>query len=324
MRRLTLTSLLLLLLIAGCRRQPAAPQPRLMAHADAEGCHFTVHADRDNLDLTDTLRLSLQIRVPSGASCQFDGLAENLTGFRPRPPAPTTCVREGDGTLYTQILEVEPLLDDSHILGPFTATVTFQDAPDDAPPVRLASPPFAVDVRMPPDDVWQTLDIDDRTAMNPIRSAWLYLLPGAMAMAMTAVIAGLLAFFLNRHRRTTPQPPHLAALRRLDELLAERLPERGQAKLFYQRLSELLRTYIEERFAIRAPRQTTEEFLHRLSIPDSPLEPYRNQLQVLLQFCDLVKFAELAPSDDDIRQTTDACRAFITATVPEENPHAAI
>ncbi len=325
--RLPLTYfLLLLLLFSGCRQPADEPAAALVkAEAEANGCRFTVAIDRETLELTDTLRLTLQARVPSETSCHFESIADGLDGFRLQAASPITCSRDGDAWLFMQTLDVEPLLADAHALGPFTAVAARDDTPDEATPIRLTTAPFPVDVKMPPPEVWQTLDIDDKTGMSAIRPIRTYILLGLLGAGLAAVLAWLACFFLRHRRRHAPPPlpPHVKALRRLDALLSEGLPGQGESKAFYHRISELLRTYIEERFDIRAPRQTTEEFLHRLSGQASPLAPYRRQLQDFLDFCDLVKFAELAPSMDDVERTTATCRTFITttATAPEENPH---
>jgi hypothetical protein len=81
-----------------------------------------------------------------------------------------------------------------------------------------------------------------------------------------------------------------------------------------------LRRYIENRFGIHAPGQTTEEFLSWQSRhADSALER-RHQLLLtqFLKHCDLVKFAELQPSEAEIQKTFDACKEFILETRVQE------
>ena len=59
-------------------------------------------------------------------------------------------------------------------------------------------------------------------------------------------------------RRQTPEEIAQAALALL---LAENLPGRGLVKEFYLRLTGIVRQYVEDTTGIRAPEQTTEEFL---------------------------------------------------------------
>jgi hypothetical protein len=137
-------------------------------------------------------------------------------------------------------------------------------------------------------------------------------------------VAGLVvggAFFLLKRRRTAnnlhpfPIPPaHELACRQLQEILDERLIEDGKFKLFFAKISDVLRSYIENRFDILAPRRTTEEFLLEIS-RDAPFSAeHKALLREFLQNCDLVKFAEHTPAQEDITKAFDSCKAFIHAT----------
>ena len=74
---------------------------------------------------------------------------------------------------------------------------------------------------------------------------------------------------------------------------------------------------------MRAPEETTEEFLSALQQSDALRQHHKGLLKQFLQHCDLVKFAELEPSTEDIQGTFDACKNFIIETQldpEEENP----
>ena len=87
-----------------------------------------------------------------------------------------------------------------------------------------------------------------------------------MVLGVAAVPAGWL---LLRSRRATAggadlQAAHEMAYARLRALVAEKLVEQGRIKEFYERISGILRHYIEDRFDLHAPERTTEEFLAEL------------------------------------------------------------
>ena len=100
--------------------------------------------------------------------------------------------------------------------------------------------------------------------------------------------------------------------------MAEDLPRKGEIKPFYQRISDILRHYIENRFGLHAPEQTTEEFLGLMQASPALPPVYQGLLKEFLQHCDLVKFAEHVPSTEDIQNTFDACKNFIFETKAEE------
>lgn len=107
---------------------------------------------------------------------------------------------------------------------------------------------------------------------------------------------------------------HEIAYRELKTLVDEDLVDRGEIKTFYMRLSAIVRRYIENRFGLRAPEQTTEEFLSGLEKAAGFPSEYKPLLNDFLRHCDLVKFAKFQPDQDDIQKSFDSCRAFIQGT----------
>ncbi len=85
---------------------------------------------------------------------------------------------------------------------------------------------------------------------------------------------------------------------------------------FYVRLSSILRQYIEWRFKLRAPEQTTEEFLALAS--GGLIVTHRDLLSTFLHQCDLVKFARHQPDRSDMQNAFDSAVAFIEQTADDE------
>jgi hypothetical protein len=113
-------------------------------------------------------------------------------------------------------------------------------------------------------------------------------------------------------------PAHELAYEALRRLVAENLIKQGEIKVFYRRLSGIVRRYIENRFGLHAPEQTTEEFLTGLEAAQEYPGTYKPLLKTFLNHCDLVKFAEYQPQAEDIQKTFDSCMAFINGTKEEE------
>jgi hypothetical protein len=141
--------------------------------------------------------------------------------------------------------------------------------------------------------------------------------------AAAVVVVGLLgaAFFylLNRPRRQRvlpPRPAHEVALTALNRLRAQGLVEQGRFEEYYVQLSSVVRHYLEDRFQIRAPEMTTEEFLSTLAIDGRLIAPHRRLLGEFLSQADLVKFARHLPSLKDSEGAYDAARRFIEDTRP--------
>ena len=89
--------------------------------------------------------------------------------------------------------------------------------------------------------------------------------------------------------------PRSSPRRRWRLLLAENLPGRGLVKEFYLRLTGIVRQYVEDTTGIRAPEQTTEEFLRDMR-SSAAFPPERSvRLAEFLEAADLVKYAGQQP-----------------------------
>jgi hypothetical protein len=86
-----------------------------------------------------------------------------------------------------------------------------------------------------------------------------------VASGLAGVLAILVVAALRRRKRQPIEPRRQTAEEiaqaALALLLAENLPGRGLVKAFYLRLTGIVRQYVEDTTGIRAPEQTTEEFL---------------------------------------------------------------
>jgi hypothetical protein len=140
--------------------------------------------------------------------------------------------------------------------------------------------------------------------------------------ALAAVVAGLAAaVLLLRRRPRVAAPPaevvvpaHARALRALLRWRSAPRASAAQVDAFYVGVSSVLRCYVEERFGIRAPERTTEEFLRELEGGDALARRHRAELERFLSQCDLVKFAAHQPPDAEHEGALARAEAFVQAT----------
>jgi hypothetical protein len=118
----------------------------------------------------------------------------------------------------------------------------------------------------------------------PARIHWELWLGGALLLLV-------LSFALRRYLKVRRVPtPYELARAQLDRARHEASEERGDR--LAERVSGTVRGYVESRFGLRAAHRTSEDFLSELlRTADSPLSPYRAQLERFLATCDLAKFA---------------------------------
>jgi hypothetical protein len=132
------------------------------------------------------------------------------------------------------------------------------------------------------------------------------------AGALAAAGLGYVAWRLLRGRMRVKLPYEVA----LEKLQAARQflsPE--QARTFSDLVSEVLRSFIEQTFPVRAAHRTTEEFLYDLvANAESPLAGHRDALGDFLGHCDLAKFARWQLSVPQMEAMLQSARKFILAT----------
>ncbi|MEJ2702256.1 MAG: hypothetical protein P8Z79_07420, partial [Sedimentisphaerales bacterium] len=142
-------------------------------------------------------------------------------------------------------------------------------------------------------------------------------------LAVVALAGGAGTWLYLRRKRVEKlvrlfKPAHELAYERLRALVKEDLVGAGRIKEFYERISNILRHYIEHRFSLRAPERTTEEFLAELARTDVLAASDKERLGEFLEHCDLVKFAKHQPTTEQIQKTFDLVKDFIEKTKSDD------
>ncbi|MBI5238836.1 MAG: hypothetical protein HY926_00045 [Elusimicrobia bacterium] len=113
-----------------------------------------------------------------------------------------------------------------------------------------------------------------------------------------------------------PRPAEVIAESELERLAASRLWEEGRRKEFYGELTDILRRYLERRWAFPATRETTAEIARRLRGRDLD----RRLLALfkeLFERADLVKFSKTATDDRWKEADLAAARRLVHDTTPK-------
>ena len=111
-----------------------------------------------------------------------------------------------------------------------------------------------------------------------------------------------------------PRPAHEIALEALNALIAKDLLMQKEFKQYYIELSEIIRTYIEGRFFIKALEETSYEILNDIHQQEITEESY-SALKELLELSDLVKFAKYLPIEAENANSEMLAREFIEGTM---------
>ena len=299
---------------------PAVPVQTLEESTTQGPVRLTLTPDRQTMTLADRLSLRLIVEAPLETQIQLPEVTAQLGPFRlfdHRILAPQLITPQRRRWQQDYTLEAEMT---GTLLLP-ALTVLFRPegaAPDtEAQALRTEPYPITVTAIAPPDaDVTAPKDIAPPVTLP--RHSWPLWVWYSMAVCAGIGLLGALWWCYWRRRRVPAAPPrqpaHLVALDALRRLQRDDLIGQQRVEEFYVRLSAIVRHYIEWRFGLRAPEQTTEEFLAVVLTTDELIVAHRDLLSTFLEHCDLVKFARHQPTAHDMQQALTSAHTFIDRT----------
>jgi len=273
--------------------------------------------------------LTITVEAPAHLEVALPDLRDRFSGFGTAEDFATEPVTANGRKrqTYRWRLVPEPAAE-RYRLAPFAVTVTdtshrqgSQPSPSSLlpPPTSFATKP----VVFPTEGARPPVTGDPEVTPEPIYipptaravALWIFAALGGLA-ALAAALFGLTR--ISRRVREFRMSPVDRAMAELQRLLGRNLPARGLYKEFYIELTMVVRRYIERTRGIRAPEQTTQEFLAAAAGHPSFTPEVLAQLKVFLESADLVKFAgqEATPAMADA--ATASARAYIRADAQQD------
>jgi len=318
-----LACVLLACLVAGCGEQkekaantPAAgPLVEEMAQGEVEVIFTidpsTIQYDRDTL-------LTITVTAPANVRIGLPALAGRLQGFILNGTFEDPALAEGERVTRRLNARLTPLPGREHRIAPMPIMISDGRT---SPSIETWFPtrPIVLDIT-PPTDTEPGTEIRDE--MDPVWVRPPFREVAGYAILLLAVIAVVLLLWklggrLHRKVKLMRMSPRERALKELAILLAKDLITRHKVKEFYLQLTMIVRRYIERAHKVRAPEQTTEEFLAAVTDDPQFSQEVVTRLRDFLQAADLVKFAAYDPSVNDIDRATTTARSYIEQDAAE-------
>lgn len=147
--------------------------------------------------------------------------------------------------------------------------------------------------------------------------------PWLLAGWFAAVLVILAVCLVMMHRKKNDpanvckDPPHIVALRKLDQYRGNKLWAPEKQKTFYSGVTDTLREYIASRYGISAMEMTTAEIFKDMKDTDAP-ENLLSEMRELFERADFVKFAKYVASDEDNAAALPVAVRFVTETYQAE------
>ena len=180
-----------------------------------------------------------------------------------------------------------------------------------------------------PVDVSQMKDIND---IKPVEEMpfnlfdWLPDYWWAWLLGLLLIGAGIWAYRKYYKKGINPLkpskkrlPPYEEAMINLRNLKAAQLWQQGQEKEYFTGLTDILRVYIDRRFHINAVEMTSSQIIATLKTNEET-KAVNEQLEMILEIADIVKFANARPLADDNEVAYQRAVNFVEETRPVEQP----
>ena len=273
---------------------------------------FRTALSEDEITIAEHVTMLIEVRAREGYTAELPRFGDKLDRFGIVDYETGRPELRGDTVVTRRTYELEPFLSGDYAIPPMT--VRFR-AEGDTLFYAVESDTLRVRVNSILPDDHAALEIRDIAGPEEIPADYTKAI--IIAAAVAAAAAGL--FLLWRRRRvkplaSRPVPAHETAYRALEMLLARGLVEEKRYREFTADVADILRLYIEDRFGLRAPERTTEEFLMEAGTGLDVNDGHKKILTDFLVHCDLVKFAALEPSSDDVKRTFNTAKDFIDGT----------
>ncbi|MCH2127275.1 MAG: BatD family protein [Pirellulaceae bacterium] len=269
----------------------------------------------------DSVTLTIQVKTKKDVEILMPEFGEALDDFSVLTFVPREFIDEDGDTVYLQTYKLQPRSSGQQAVPPILIEYIDRregqrEAPEGLDAYELLTERIEFDVQsVLPDDAQADLKpplgkLEPRIPPSPSKLPW-------FLVVLIVLLAGTpfaIRSFLSWRRRARRRSAYEIARIRLDRLLAQPRPTNDQVDAFFVALSGIVRRYLEDRFDLRAPEFTTEEFL--ASVGNSPdfSQPHQALLRQFLRQADLVKFAGVQPSEEDIENSINSARQFLEET----------
>jgi len=218
-----------------------------------------------------------------------------------------------EGRRWQQTFHLEPLVPGDHSVQ--LQPLEYREKPGEWKTVKWRPVPIKVTTQIQSADADDLRDITDIEKLPERPSPWLWLAWGLAGVCGSAILlVGIRQWRKSRRRLQPALTPKQWAVRELERVLALNLPAKGEVERFHTMLSNVVRRYLENRYALPARRQTTPEFLQTMQTAPQLSADQQALARSFLERCDLAKFANAQATAEECALTAAMVAEFLEET----------
>jgi hypothetical protein len=279
-----------------------------------------LRADSTHIQIGDHLNIRLTVKQPNNFAVPFPLIIDTLGNMELVSASKVDTIIDAGNKSLSQLYTVSAYDSGEFHAGP--VKVFFKNSNGELDSTLSNDIPVTVN----------TLNVDTTKPFKAIKApldvpySWrefIYYIIGAVLL-LIAIIAGIILW--KKYKKQKPaiverprpkDPAHIWARKELKKLEEEKLWQKDEVKLYYSRLTDILRLYLEFRYNWLALESTTEEI--QAEIENYNLkEKAKENLLVTLRTADLVKFAKMLPGPEENIRAMESAYKFIDFTEPKE------
>jgi hypothetical protein len=291
---------------------PQESKPPISHSVTKGNIEATVTVSPGDASLTGDNLFSLEIKAPAEYDVTLPSLDDRLSGLSAPNGTFDDPVASSDGIrVWRRHARLVPDVAEEYRIAPLV--VHYADNSTSPPRTGwFTTPPITLELR--PLGVTAagrvSADIPYHWVRPPNRTIVAYV---AFTIFGAGLIVGLIVLLRRSHQKAVLArlTPRQRALAELQKLIEARLIEKHRIKDFYVELTMVVRRYIERQHHVRAPEQTTEEFLQSVAQDNRFSEAVVERLRAFLTAADLVKFAAYSPGGADIDNAVATARNYV-------------
>lgn len=281
----------------------------------------TLSADSTHILIGDHLNVKLRIKHPASIKIAVPVVKDSVGNMEFISASKIDTINEPTGQILSQTYTVSAFDSGRFRAGPVAVPYKNTSGGTDT----LFSNDIMIDVN--------TLPVDTARPFKPIKGplavpyVWqefiVYVLAALLAILLLAGGYLLYKRYIKKKaevaagRPVPKEPAHIWAAKELKKLEDEKLWQKDEVKLYYSRLTEILRLYLEYRFKWLALESTTGEIEAAIDNYQMKEKAKDNLLQIL-RTADLVKFAKMLPAPESNIKAMESAYKFIELTEPKE------
>lgn len=290
----------------------------------AQDVHVSARVDSHNVLIGDWIKLHIEAEYPNDVKLNWPQITDSLQKIEIIERTSPTIERT-DKTIKEKIIFTITAFDTgTHIIPSLDFTykkLGVQNQLVDTTEFIVSTNPIPIFVHSVGIDTAQ--EIKDIKPPLTVPITFGEILPYLIGVVFICILLYLIYFFRKKRKKgifeifeTPKRPAHEIALEALQALESEKLWQRGEVKQYHSKLSDIVRTYIENRYYIKAMESTTGEILgdlHKLNLNGTLTASLREMLTI----ADLVKFAKGQPLPDENQISLNHAYNFVRQTIPQ-------